>query len=99
MRCNSSIKIEDILSILSISIPGIIIFFLLNNQIRIIPIIDILNISQMIPIYICPLGIFLGIISMKIRKSKMAYTGIILNIVLMVLDLLFMTIAFRFVMH
>lgn len=90
MKSKTSISaIGNKLSIISFGIPIVILISILNWFFRITPFQKLEGLPLMIPTFICPLGIILGIISIKITPNKLAKYSIILNVILFFLPFLY----------
>jgi len=83
MKNKTSISaIGDKLSIISFGIPIVILISILNWFFQITPFQKLEGLPLMITPFICPIGIILGIISIKITPNKLAKYSIILNVIL-----------------
>lgn len=52
-----------------------------------------------LPIYICPVTLLLAIISLMLKKNKIAYISLILNICIICLEIIFIIVGLRFLIH
>lgn len=91
--------ISNIFSIISIIISLCISIIILNISLKFLTFVKISSIVYFWPIYICPIGIILSIVSFFIDKNKLSYVGFVLNLILIILQLLFMIIGLRYVGH
>ena len=90
MRSKTSISaIGNKLSIISFGIPIVIFISILNWFFQITPFQKLEGLPLMITPFICPIGIILGIISIKIIPNKLAKYSIILNVILFFLPFLY----------
>ena len=90
MKNKTSISaIENKLSIISFGIPMVIFISILNWFFQITPFQKLEGLPLMITPFICPIGIILGIISIKITPNKLAKYSIVLNAILFFLPFLY----------
>lgn len=92
-------NIAHILSIISFTITLVLIVLILNVFLKIFTFINLGGIPLIIPIYICPLCIVLSIISLIKDKNKIAIVSILLNAILLILQITFIVIGAKFILH
>ena len=86
---NSTSIIGSKLSIISFGIPIVILISIGNWFFQITPFQRLEGLPLMIIPFLCPIGIILGIISIKIAPNKLAKYSIILNLILFALPFLY----------
>ena len=97
MKNKTSISaIGNKLSIISFGIPIVILISILNWFFKITPFQKLEGLPLMITPFICPIGIILGIISIKITPNKLAKYSIILNAILFFLPFLYWSLGTYF---
>lgn len=90
MKTKTSLSaIGNKLSIISFGIPIVIFISILNWFFQVTPFQKLEGLPLMITPFICPIGIILGIISIKITPNKLAKYSIILNIILFFMPFLY----------
>lgn len=85
-----------ILAKISLLIPVLLMIGMLDSTVKFIPLIRVPTEIYCYPIYICPFGLLLAILS---GKNKLSYMGFILNCVLIVLQILFLVSGCKFLLH
>ena len=83
----------------SLSIGTIITIMILDIPMKFIPFIRIPMDVYFFPLYTCPIGIILSIISLLFGKNKIAIAGLIINLLLFMLEAIFLIMGLRFLMH
>lgn len=95
----SKYKLSYIFSMLSFIIVIILIILMLDISVKFLPFIRIPTGVYFWPIFICPIAVILSVISLMIKKSKIGYISLILNLILILLEVIFMIVGFRMLIH
>lgn len=92
-------KLSNIFSKISLVIIIFIIVAVIDIPLKFIPFIKISTGAYLLPVYLCPLALLLSIISLKLNKSKLGYIALVLNIFMILLEIIFMIVGFKFLIH
>lgn len=90
---NKVCEIKSINGKISISISIILIFFIVNLFLQIIPMKKIEGLPLVMPLFISPIGILLGLIPLWIHKDNFALFGVIVNTVLWIFPIFYFIIG------
>ncbi|MCW6108908.1 hypothetical protein [Clostridium sporogenes] len=94
MEKKSSVKSSaNLLAILSLIISIIVILPILNWLFKITPWQKWEGLPLFFGIFISPLGLLLGILSVKIQSNKLGKIGVIINTLLFLLPFIYMTLG------
>ncbi|WP_318011127.1 hypothetical protein [Clostridium sp. FP2] len=90
---NKVCEIKSVNGKISIGISIILILLILNLIFEIMPIRKIEGLPILLPLFISPIGILLGIIPLRIHKDKLALIGVITNMLLWLVPIAYFTIG------
>ena len=88
-----------VLAVISIIIPICLIIGILDVNIKFIPIIRIPMEIYFYPLYLCPITMIFSIISICMKKNKLGFISLIINGSLILLEILFVIVGGRFLLH
>lgn len=74
---------------ISILIPSVLIILILNFYLGLIPLDKIEGLPIILPIFLCPFGAVIGFFSYKVKRDKLSFVGMILNIPLFLFPTLY----------
>ncbi|MBD7912497.1 MULTISPECIES: hypothetical protein [Clostridium] len=92
-------KLSDIFSKVSLVIILFTIMVIVDIPLKFIPYIKISTGAYFLPFYLCPIGLFLSVLSLKLNKNKIGYIALILNVCMVLLEAIFMVVGFKFLVH
>lgn len=92
-------KLSDILSKLSLVIILFIVMVIIDIPLKFIPYIKISTETYFLPFYLCPIGLFLSILSLRLNNNKVGYITLLLNLFIILLEIIFMIVGFKFLVH
>lgn len=92
-------KLSSIFSKISLVIIMSIIVIIIDIPLKFIPFVRVSTGAYFLPFYVCPIGMFLSIISLKLNKNRLGYITISLNIFMILLEIIFMIVGFEFLVH
>ncbi|MCR3760916.1 hypothetical protein [Clostridium felsineum] len=92
-------KLKRILAVLSLVIAIVSVILILNVFLRVIPFIKLGGLPLLIPIYVSPLGVIIGILSLIKNKNMTGLLGVIMNLALVLCELIFIFFAPRILFH
>ncbi|SFM22875.1 hypothetical protein SAMN04488054_12320 [Salibacterium qingdaonense] len=73
---------KQFLRVVSTAIPLLLLVLILNFFSGLIPTDSIQGLPVILPIFLCPVGAVLGVISYRLYKDRWSLTGIVFNIVM-----------------
>lgn len=92
-------KVSEIISKISLCIILFIIIIIIDIPLKFIPYVKFSTGAYFMPIYLCPIGMVLSILSLKLNKNKEGYIALILNVFIVLLEVIFMIVGFKFLVH
>lgn len=92
-------KLSYMFSKISLFILIIMIIILIDIPTKFLPFVRFSTGFYFLPIYICPVTLLLAIISLMLKKNKIAYISLILNICIICLEIIFIIVGLRFLIH
>ena len=95
----SNEKLSSIFSKISLLIVLGICVILIDIPTKLIPNIRISTGAYFLPFYLCPIAFLLSLISLKLKKSRLGYISLMLNIFIILLEIIFMIVGFKFLVH
>lgn len=83
------IKLSHILGAVSVLIPFLLLVLIINFFAGVVAIGEFSGLPILMPIILCPIGAVIGLAAYRLNKDKLSLTGIVLNMILFLIPILY----------